>query len=69
MLLELKINVRAELLINMNVRDRLVKGPIGAVKDIEMKENEVKAIYLELDDKCDCQIRMKVNDVIANNNK
>ena len=53
----------------MNVRDRLIKGPIGAVKDIEMKENEVKAIYLELDDKCDCQIRMKVNDIIANNNK
>ena len=42
---------------------------MGTFKHIETKENEVRTIYLELDDKCAEQIRMSGSDVIAKNNK
>ena len=40
------------LTINIIIEDRLVNGQMGTVKHIEIKKNEVKTIYLELDDKC-----------------
>ena len=42
---------------------------MGTVKHMEIKENKVRTIYLELDDKCAGQIRMSGSDVIAKNNK
>ena len=42
---------------------------MGTVKHIEIKGNEVRSIYLELDDKCAGQIRTSESDVIAKNNK
>ena len=68
-LLELKVNARAMLTTNINIKDRLINRQMGTVKHIEMKENEVKTIYLELDDKSAGQIRMSGSDVIAKNNK
>ena len=67
--LELKINARAMLITNINIEDRLINGQIGTVKHIEIKENEVRTIYLELDDKCAGQIRMSGSDITAKNNK
>ena len=67
--LELKINARVMLATNMNIEDRLINGQIGTVKHIEIKEIEVRTIYLELDDKCVGQIRMSGSDIIAKNNK
>ena len=40
---------------------------MGTVKHKEIKEYEVKTIYLELDNKCAGQIRMSGSDVIAKN--
>ena len=54
---------------NINIEDRLINGQMGTVKHIEIKENELRTIYLELDDKCAGQIRMNGSDVIAKNNK
>ena len=42
---------------------------MGTVKHMEIKENKVRTIYLESDDKCTGQIRMSGSDVIAKNNK
>ena len=67
-LLELKVNARVMLTTNINIEDRLINGLMGTVKHIEIKENEVKTIYLELD-KYAGQIRMSGSDVIAKNNK
>ena len=67
--LELKINGRVMLTTNINIEDRLINGQIGTVKHIEIKGNEVRTIYLELDDKCAGQIRMNGSDIIAKNNK
>ena len=54
---------------NINIQDRLINGQIGTVKHIEIKENEVKTIYLELDVKRAGQFRMSGNDIIAKNNE
>ena len=54
---------------NVNFENQLINGQIGTVKHIEIKENEVRAIYLELDDKCVGQIRMNGSNIIAKNNK
>ena len=54
---------------NINIEDRLINGQIRTVKHIEIKENEVRTIYLELDDKCIGQIRMSGSDVIAKTSK
>ena len=67
--LELKINARVMLATNINIENRLINGQIGTVKHIEIKEIEVRTIYLELDDKCVGQIRMSGSDIIAKNNK
>ena len=42
---------------------------MGNVKHIEIRDTEVRTIYLELDDKCARQLRMSGSDIIANNNK
>ena len=68
-LLELKITARVMLTTNINIKNRLINGQMGTVKHIVIKENEVKTIYLELDDKCAGQIRMAASDVITKNNK
>ena len=68
-LLELKANVRVMLTTNINIEDRLINGQMGTVKHIEIKENEVKTIYLELDEKCAGPIRISGSDIIAKNNK
>ena len=68
-LLELKANVRVMLTTNINIEDRLINGQMGTVKHIEIKENEVKTIYLELDEKCAGPIRISGSNVIAKNNK
>ena len=68
-LLELKANVRVMLTTNINIEDRLINGQMGTVKHIEIKENEVKTIYLELDEKCAGPIKISGSDVIAKNNK
>ena len=52
-LLELKVNVRVMLTTNINIEDRLINGQMSTVKHIEIKENEVKTTYLELDDVLD----------------
>ena len=39
------------------------------MKNIEIKENEVRTIYLELDGKCTRQIRMSGSDIIPKDNK
>ena len=44
---------------NINIEDRLINGQIGTVKQFEIKENEARTIYLELDDKCAGKIRMR----------
>ena len=67
--LELKINARVMLTTNINIQDRLINGQIGTVKHIEIKENELKAIYLELDVKRAGQFRMSGNDIIAKNSE
>ena len=67
-LLELKITARVMFTTNINIENRLINGQMGTVKHIEIKENEVKTIYLELD-KYAGQIRMSGSDVIAKNNK
>ena len=67
--LKLKINARVMLTTNINIQDRLINGQIGTVKHIEIKENEVKTIYLELDVKRAGQFRMSGNDIIAKNNE
>ena len=54
---------------NINIQDRLINGQIGTVKHIEIKENELKAIYLELDVKRAGQFRMSGNDIIAKNSE
>ena len=38
---------------------------IGTVKHIKIKKNEVRIIYLELDDKCAGQTRMSESDITA----
>ena len=68
-LLELKVNATVMLTTNINIEDRLINGQMGTVKHIEIKENEVRTIYLELDNKCAGQIRMSGSDVVAKNNK
>ena len=60
---------RVMLTTNINIEDRLINGQIGTVKHIKIKENEVRTIYLELDDKCTGQIRMSGSDIKAKNNK
>ena len=67
--LELKINVRVMLTANINTEDWLINGQIGTVKHIEIKENEVRTIYLEIDDKCTGQTRMSGSNIIAKNIK
>ena len=47
---------------NITIEDRLISGQMGTVKHIEIKGNEVKTIYLELDDKCAGQISKKRRD-------
>ena len=37
---------------NINMKDRFINGQMGTVKHMEIKENEVKTIYVELDDNC-----------------
>ena len=54
---------------NINIEDRLINVQMGILKHIKIKENEVKTIYLELDDKRAGKIRMSGSDVIAKNNK
>ena len=54
---------------SINIEDRLINGQMGTVKDIKIKENEVRTIYLELDYKCAERIRMSGSDVIAKNKK
>ena len=54
---------------NINFENQLINGQIGTVKHIEIKENEVRTIYLELDGKCVGQIRMNGSNIIAKNNK
>ena len=56
---------------DINIEDRLINGQMETVKqkENEIKENEVRAIYLGLDDKYAGQIRMSGCDVIAKNNK
>ena len=39
------------------------------MKHIEIKEYEVRTMYLELDDKCVGQIKTSGGDIIAKNNK
>ena len=68
-LLELKINARIMSTTNTTIEDRLINGQMETVKHIEIKENEVKTIYLELYGKCAGQIRMGGSDLIAKNNK
>ena len=68
-LLELKVNARVMLTTNINIEDRLINGQMGTVKHKEIKENEVRTIYLELAYKCAAQIRMSGSDEIAKNNK
>ena len=36
---------------NINIEDRLINGQMGTLKHIEIKEIEVKTIYLESGDK------------------
>ena len=50
LLLELKVNARVMLTANIKIEDRLINGQMETVKHIEIKENEVRTIYLELDD-------------------
>ena len=54
---------------NINIEDRLINGQMGTLKHIEIKEIEVKTIYLESGDKCAGQNRISGTDVIARNNK
>ena len=54
---------------SINIEDWLINGKIDTVKHIEIKEYEVRTIYLELDDKCAGQIKMSGGDIIAKNNK
>ena len=54
---------------NINIKDRLISGQMGTVKHIEIKETEVRNVYLELDDKCAGQIGLSGSVVIAKNNK
>ena len=54
---------------DINIEDRLINRQIGTVKHIEIKENEVRTIYLELHDKCAGQIRRSGIDIIGKNNK
>ena len=54
---------------NINTEYRFISGQIGITKHVEIKENKVRTIYLELDNKCAGQIRMSESDVIAKNNK
>ena len=68
-LFELKVNARFMLTTNINIKDRFINGQMGTVTHMEIKENEVKTVYLELDDKCAGQIRMSASDVIAKNKK
>ena len=51
-LLELRVNARFMLTTNINMKDRFINGQMGTVKHMQIKENEVKTIYVELDDKC-----------------
>ena len=50
LLLELKVNARVMLTANIKIEDRLINRQMETVKHIEIKENEVRTIYLELDD-------------------
>ena len=68
-ILELKINARVILTTNINSEDRLINGQKETVKYIEIRDNEVRTIYLELDERCAEQLRMKGSDIIAKNNK
>ena len=68
-LFELKVNARFMLTTNINIKDRFISGHMGTVTHMEIKENEVKTVYLELDDKCAGQIGMSASDVIAKNKK
>ena len=52
-----------------NTEDWLINGKIDTVKHIEIKEYEVRTMYLELDDKCVGQIKTSGGDIIAKNNK
>ena len=54
---------------SITTEDWLINGKIDTVKHIEIKEYEVRTIYLELDDKCAGQIKMSGGDIIAKNNK
>ena len=66
---ELQVNARVMLTTNINTEYRFISGQIGITKHVEIKENKVRTIYLELDNKCAGQIRMSESDVIAKNNK
>ena len=68
-LIDLKVNARFMLTTSINIKYRFINGQMGTVKHMETKENKVKTIYLELDDKCAGQIKMSASDVIAKNKK
>lgn len=50
-LLKLKVNASVIITTNIDNADRLINKQIEVAKYIEIKQNEVAAIYLDLDDK------------------
>ena len=65
----LKIDARVVLATNIIVENQLINGQIGTVKYFEIKEKEIRTIYLKLDEKRAGHIRLSKVDVIAQNNK
>lgn len=55
--LKLKVNARVIITSKINNAVRLMNGQIDVVKYIEIKQNEVAAIYFALDDKYAGQAR------------
>ena len=53
----------------VDIEDRLINEQMDTVKQIEIKENKVKTIYLELDNQCRGQIKISGSDTIVKNNK
>ena len=55
------------LTMNIIIENRLINGQMGPVKQIEIKENEVRTTLLDLDDEYAGKITMSGSDVNANN--
>ena len=66
--LELKVNARVMLTVNVDLEDRLVNGQLGPAKDFQKDQNgNVLKIYVAFDD-CEAGLKIISRDAFASQN-